>query len=186
MIFNFNSNTKITHSIDDVFTEVNTVANVAGDKLPTINGCGYITLRRIASEDDTEVEMYVDGNTKPFYFNGETSLTIFFQESIRFAGGTSGDKYLYQTLLANKTIEKRYTITRGEAKASTVTIKGRGKVILTSGYYSTSAYVTLNDINKLDVSLSGGAPLELNFDNNISFYSWTSNYPVYYLAYVEN
>lgn len=167
------------------FTQITTVANVAGNKLPTVNGTGYFTLRKTSTTDETELSIYIDGNTKPFYYSGANSLTLYFQESIRFSGGVSSDQYLYQTLLAEKPVSKKYIITTGEAKASTVTINGKGKIIFTSGYYNTSMYLTLNQISKLQLSLSGELPLEVAFDNNISFYSWTANYPVYYLAYVE-
>ncbi len=167
------------------FTQIATVANVAGNKLPTVNGCGYFTLRKTSPTDNTELDIYIDGLSKPFYYSGGNTLTLYFQESIRFSGGVSSDIYLYQTVLADKPVSKKYTITRGEAKATPVTISGKGKIIFTSGYYSTSMYLTLNQVNKSDITLSGGTPLELSFDNNISFYSWTSNYPVYYLAYVE-
>jgi len=167
------------------FNVIDTVANVTGDKLPTVNGCGYFTLRKISTTDNTELDIYIDGLTKPFYYSGSNSLTLYFQESIRFSGGVSGDKYLYQTLLADKPVTKKYTITRGEAKTSNISIKGKGRIIFTSGYYSTSVYLTINQISKLDVSLSGALPLTLDFDNSITFSSWSSNYPVYYLAYVE-
>lgn len=167
------------------FNVVNTVANVTGNKLPTVNGCGYFTLRKTSITDETELSIYVDGLSKPFYYSGSNSLTLFFQESIRFSGGVSADTYLYQTVLAEKPVSKKYTITTGEAKASTVTVNGKGKIIFTSGYYNTSVYLTLNQIKDLELSLSGELPLELTFNNNVSFYSWTANYPVYYIAYVE-
>lgn len=167
------------------FNVVNTVADVTGNKLPTVSGCGYFTLRKTSTTDNTELNIYIDGLSKPFYYSGNNSLTLYFQESIRFTGGVSGDTYLYQTVLADKPVRKKYTITRGEAKATPVTINGKGKIVFTSGYYSTSMYLTLDQVNKSDISLSGGTPLGLSFNNGISFYSWTSNYPVYYLAYVE-
>ena len=167
------------------YTKLTTVANVTGDKLPTVTGCGYFILRKTSATDETELSIYIDGNSKPFYYSGANSLTLFFQESIRFSGGVSSDQYLYQTLLAEKPVSKKYIITTGEAKASTVTINGKGKIIFTSGYYNTSMYLTLNQISKLQVSLSGELPLEVAFNNNVSFYSWTANYPVYYIAYVE-
>lgn len=167
------------------YTLITTVANVAGDKLPTVNGCGYFTLRKTSTTDETELSIYIDGNSKPFYYSGANSLTLYFQESIRFSNGVSADKYLYQTVLAEKPISNKYTITTGEAKASTVTINGKGKIIFTSGYYNTRMFLTVNQISKLELSLSGELPLELEFDNNVSFYSWSSNYPVYYIAYVE-
>ena len=162
-----------------------TTASVTGNKLPTVSGCGYFILRKTSITDDTELSIYVDGNSKPFYYSGANSLTLYFQESIRFSGGVSGDTYLYQTLLAEKPISKKYTILTGEAKASTVTVSGKGKILFTSGYYNSRVVLTLNQISKLELSLSGELPLEVAFDNNVSFYSWTANYPVYYIAYVE-
>ena len=167
------------------YTQVTTVANVAGNKLPTVNGCGYFTLRKTSITDETELNIYIDGLSKPFYYSGANSLTLYFQESIRFSGGVSSDTYLYQTVLAEKPISKKYTIVTGEAKASTVTINGKGKIIFTSGYYNSRVILTINQISKLELSLSGELPLELAFNNGISFYSWSSNYPIYYIAYVE-
>lgn len=167
------------------YTKLTTVANVAGNKLPTVNGCGYFILRKTSITDETELSIYIDGNSKPFYYSGSNSLTLYFQESIRFSGGVSSDTYLYQTLLTEKPISKKYTITIGEAKASAVTVKGKGKIIFTSGYYNSRVVITLNQISKLELSISGELPLELAFDNNVSFYSWTANYPIYYIAYVE-
>lgn len=167
------------------YTKLTTVANVAGNSLPTVNGCGYFILRKTSITDETELDIYIDGNTKPFYYSGSNSLTLYFQESIRFSGGVSADKYFYQTLLTEKPISKKYTITIGEAKTSAVTIKGKGKIIFTSGYYNSRVVLTINQISKLELSISGEFPLELAFDNNVSFYSGVSNYPIYYIAYVE-
>ena len=162
-----------------------TTSNLTGNKLPTVSGCGYLILRKISATDETELSIYVDGNAKPFYYSGANSLVLYFQESIRFSGGVSSDSYLYQTLLAEKPVSKKYNIIAGEAKATAITINGKGKILFTSGYYNTSMYLTVNQIKDLKLSLSGELPLELAFNNNVSFYSWTANYPVYYLAYVE-
>lgn len=195
MIFNFNSKTEITHSFDESdFNQLTTVSGVTGDKLPTITGCGYMMLRRVAGSSTGTLDVYIDGNTQPFKLSTEYNYGIagdfykfYFQESIRFSNGLSTHTYLYQTLLAEKTVDKRYNIAQDIiTNTNYINMSGRGKVLVSPAERGTTFYYSIDNGTEYSLSFRGNQYIELMFNESIKFKSEYGTTALYYIAYLEN
>ena len=178
---------------DDIYTNLTTVASITGDKLPTIYGSGYITIRRIRNVDTvSRVNVYIDGNTEPFLMENRFNNGIqgdfykfFFQESIRFDNGKVDDVYFYQTLLADELIEKKYNITQGLASpnADYITIAGKGKILVCPTATSQNLKYTIDGETEQSIIFHGWQYMEYLFNESFKFKNSYSN--LHYIAYTE-
>ena len=195
MIFNFNSKTEITHSFDDnVFTKLTTVVEKSGS-IGTINGTGYIILRKTWGNNNNTIQVYIDGNTTAFYLMPTESggvqdgyYRFYFQKSIRFAGSLSEHEYFYQTLLTETPVADKYVITQGSKTGDTyLTFTGKGKVLLSGGDFSSMVYFKVDGGSEKSIAAADTQGLELWFTKSIAFKASGSgtSYPLYYILYLE-
>ena len=168
------------------FTILNTRYSVAGNSLPTINGCGYCTLKRMTGENNNFMRVFIDGNTTGFEVAGGSTMGYFFQKSIRFESDLSSNTYLIQTLLADKTLADRYVITQGTAGEQLVDIRGKGKIIISSGDYNSYMNFYVDSGSSKEFTLNNeDAGVEILFTSRFRFKTDSEYYPLYYIAYVE-
>ena len=195
MIFNFNNDVNITHSFDDsVFNQLTTVPAITGDKLPTIYGSGYITIKRISSTGAAvdQVNAYIDDNTQPFKISSAVNsglrgdlYTLFFQKSIRFENGISADTYFYQTLLADELIDDKYKITQGTTyKTDYTTFTGKGKIVIASYNSAPTMQYSVDNLSEQVYAFNRSQCMVYMFNENFKFKS-INEYLLYYIAYVE-
>ena len=178
---------------DSEYTNLTTVFSVAGNKLPTITGSGYITLRRTDVNNASNVlNVYIDGNTEPFKVYIEISqygvrggfLRLYFQESIRFSEAPDYSAFFYQTLLADKLVDKKYNITQGKTNGSDyTTITGKGKIVVSPSGGSPEIYYSLDGSIEQSLRFYGYQCMEFMFNKSFKFKSNT--YISYYIAYTE-
>ena len=180
-------------SSGDEQTTLTTVLSVTGDKLPIITGSGYITLRRIGATGNTEINVFIDGNTQGFKVNSIYDVygvqgdfyRFYFQRSISFTGGKSTDTYFYQTLLADTLIDK-YNITQGVTSGSNyTTVTGKGKILISPSYSNPAVYYSLDGGAEQMFSFYGYQYMEIMFNKSFKFKTSYSSYPLYYIAYLE-
>ena len=195
MIFNYSSDITVTHSFDEGdFNQLTTVTNVTGDKLPTIYGSGYITLRRIGVGYSGILNVFIDDNTVPFtvYINSTEYgvkgdfLRFYFQEKISFSGGLSSEAYFYQTLLADKPVNKKYNIIQGKATDTEyITVNGKGKILVSPTYGNPAMFFHLDGGDMQTLIFYGYQYMEYQFNNSFKFKASTTTYPLYYIIYTE-
>lgn len=168
------------------FTVLNTRYSISGSSLPTINGCGYCTLKRMTGENNNFMRVFIDGNTTGFEVAGGSTMTYFFQKSIRFESNLSSNTYLIQTLLADKSIADKYVITQGIAGEQLTDIRGKGKLLIASGDYNTvlDFYIDSGTKKSFTVMNEDGVT-EIVFNSRIRFNSDSDYYPLYYILYLE-
>ena len=174
------------------YTNLTTVLSVAGDKLPTIYGSGYITLRRTDVNNSGNIlDVYIDGNTEPFNVSIDITqygvrgdfLRFYFQESIRFDRAPSYTSFFYQTLLSDKPLNKKYKITQGKTSGSEyITITGKGKILLSPAGNPVVDY-SLDGSTEQTLKFYGYQCMEFMFNKSFKFKSNT--YMSYYIAYTE-
>jgi len=178
------------------FNILTTVSPVAGDKLPTIEGNGYIVIRRMpsASNATDNIQVFIDGNTIGFmaksYFNSAIHngyYKFYFQKSVSFTGGRTNDLYSYQTLLADKPLEDKYVITQGKTSGTNyTTITGRGEILISNFASASTIYYKVDDNEEVAFTYYYYDCLDLYFNNSITFKSHSGDqYPFYYIAYRE-
>ena len=195
MIFNFNSG--ITYAIGDEspFTKLTTVQSVVGGALPTINGTGYINIKRVTGSNTVdELYVYIDGASTAFPISSTKQTGIaggyykfYFQKFIRFGNGASNDSYSYQTLLSDKPIADKYTITQGGIYQETghITFNGKGKVLLSVGSSSVNYYYSVDGGSETGVTFAGGQYMEYMFNESFKIRKDTSTIALYYIVYLE-
>ena len=195
MIFTFSDGVKKeVKPSDEIFTNLTTVMSVTGDKLPTITGSGYITLRRLTGKSNASLNIFIDGNTQGYrwYINGTEYgvqgdfLKLYFQESISFSGGIDTDTYFYQTLLSDEPVIKSYEITQGITSGTNyITITGKGKIIVSPSYANPGIYYSLDNSKEQVLAFYGYQNMEYVFNESFKFKTSYSSYPLYYIAYTE-
>lgn len=177
----------------DEYTKLTTVLSVGGDKLPTITGSGYITLRRTdVNNSSNNLNVYIDGNTEPFKVYIEISqygvrggfLRFYFQESISFSEAPNYSAFFYQTLLAEKPVDKKYKITQGKTDGTNyVTITGKGKIVVSPAGGNPLMVYMLDGSAEQSLMFYGCQYMEFMFNKSFKFKSNT--YTSYYIAYTE-
>ena len=179
-------------SEDSEYTNLTTVFSVAGDKLPSFTGCGYVILRKVSGVESRSLKVFIDGNTDAFTvlldgssLNATNYLRFYFQEEIRFEGARDAS-FWCQALLAEKEITKKYDIVQGvKTKGEYISFTGKGRVlIVTESRGITIAYEIDNNSEIQDIS-TGNQYMEFLFTNSFKLKSNNSSYSVYYIAYLE-
>lgn len=180
-------------SSGDEYTNLTTVLSVTGDKLPTITGSGYITLRRVSGTGNNEIDVFIDGNTQAFTIGSISEnygvqsgfYRFYFQRSIHFAGGVSTDTYFYQTLLAD-TLMNKYNIIQGITSGTNyTTITGKGKILVSPSYANPAMYYSLDGKAEQPFVFYGYQYMEIMFEKSFKFKTSYSSYPLYYISYLE-
>ena len=97
----------------NLYTYTSTTAEVGGDELGTITGCGYRAIKRTTNKSGFVMRIFIDGATSsPFSYGGTQFQYFYFNKSIRFDGGRADDIYFYQVRLAEKQLDA-YTVKQG-------------------------------------------------------------------------
>ena len=182
-------------SDSEIYTNLTTVGNVTGDQLPTINGSGYMILRFKSGSAHT-IDVFIDGSISAFRIGRNVSYThnvgdywkFYFNKSISFSGGKNANTYLYQTLLADGLVDKKYNILQGATVVTNqTTITGKGRILISQPASNnlTTLYYSVDKGAGYNFTFIGYQCAEFMFNESFTFSSNNETYPFYYIAYVE-
>ncbi len=180
-------------SANNPYTNLTTATSVSGTDLPTIEGKGYLILRRTGGADGNDkLLVYIDGNAMGFpAVSSHTGNTIggyykfYFQKKIQIAAGTSMHTYLYQTLLTDEELEDKYIITTGGTTNGVYTeITGRGKILVSCGDGTAKMHYNIDNVTESRFDFYGEQYMEFNFSKMFRFMTENDD-RIYYIAYVE-
>lgn len=164
------------------YNNFSTVRAVSGDKIGTIYGRGFISIKRISIKTMAILDVYIDGSEKFFVLRGNQFAYFYFNESIRFESGEPNDVYFYQLRLTNNN-SPAYQVTQGIApyqeKAS---FNGKGKALIVAEAGGVIISTTLDDSSVFYVETEAYQIVTIEFEKNISFMASTN---LYYIVYTE-
>ena len=181
MIFTFGNGGNENEPIKNEYSYTSTTAEIAGNELGTMTGCGFIAIKRTTNKSGFIMRVFIDGATSPFSYGGTQMSYFYFNKSIRFDGGRADDIYFYQIRLADKQLDA-YRVQQGvTAYQGSVSINGKGKVLVTASA-STVTYFDFDGGSMITVTMGQYEVLMLEFSRYINL---SSNGNISYIAYLD-